>query len=81
MNNAALASAATVEFIVTNSQVAATDTIALSVASGAAAGTAYRCWISGVAAGSFKVAVENRSGGSLSEALILNFAVTKAVSA
>jgi hypothetical protein len=34
--------------------------------------------LSGVANGSFKVCVENRSAGSLSEAVILNFAVLKA---
>jgi hypothetical protein len=81
MSAAALAAAAIVEFTVTNSQVAATDTINLNLASGAATSTAYRYWVSGVAAGSFKVSVENRSGGSLSEALVLNFAVVKAVSA
>jgi hypothetical protein len=81
MNNAALAAAAIVEFTVTDSQVAATDTVNLVLASGAAAGTAYRYWISGIAAGSFKVTVENRSGGSLSEALVFAFAVLKAVNA
>ena len=81
MNNAALASATTTEFVVTNSQVTPSDTVSLNLASGAAAGTTYRYWISAVAAGSFKVAVENRSGGSLSEALILSFAITKAVNA
>jgi hypothetical protein len=81
MHNAALAAAAIVEFMVTNSEVVATDTVNLNWGSGAAASTAYRYWVSGVAAGSFKICVENRSGGSLSEALVLNFAVLKAVSA
>lgn len=81
MNGAALAAAAVVEFTVTNSAVAATDTINLNLASGAAASTAYRYRISAVAAGSFKICVENRSAGSLSEALVLNFAVVKAVAA
>jgi hypothetical protein len=81
MNNAALANGAVVEFTVTNSAVAATDTINLNLASGAATSTAYRYWVSAVAAGSFKIVVENRSGGSLSEALVLTFAVLKAVSA
>ena len=81
MNNAALAAAAVVEFTVTSSAVAATDTVNLNLASGAATSTAYRYWVSAVAAGSFKITVENRSGGSLSEELVLNFAVLKAVSA
>lgn len=78
---AALAAGAVVEFTVANSQVAATDLIRLNLASGPAASSAYRYWVSGVAAGSFKVAIENRSAGSLSEALVLNFAVLKAVNA
>lgn len=81
MNNAALAAAAVVEFTVSNSAVAATDTINLNLASGAATSSAYRYWISAIAAGSFKVCVENRSAGSLSEALIFNFAIVKAVNA
>lgn len=81
MNNAALASAAVVEFTVTNNNVAATDTVNLNLASGAAASISYRYWVSGVAAGSFKICIENRSGGSLSEALVFNYAVLKAVAA
>jgi hypothetical protein len=78
---AALAAAAVVEFPVTNSAVAATDTIALNLKSGAATTSAYRYWVSAISAGSFKVCLENRSAGSLSEALVLNFAVKKAVAA
>jgi len=79
MSNAALAAAAVVSFTVTNSAVAATDTINLNLASGNATAGTYRYWIEGIAAGSFKIVVENRSAGSLSEALILSFAVVKAV--
>jgi hypothetical protein len=81
MNGAALAAAGIVEFTVTNSQVANTDTVNLNLASGATTSSAYRYWVSAVGAGSFKVCVENRSAGSLSEALVLNFAVLKAVTA
>lgn len=81
MSAAALAANAIVEFTVTNSAVAASDTINLNLKSGATASTSYRYWVSGVAAGSFKVCVENRSAGSLSEALVLNFAIVKAVAA
>jgi hypothetical protein len=81
MNAAALAAAGIVSFTVTNSQVAATDTINLNLQSGNATAGTYRYWIDKVAAGSFVVAVENRSAGSLSEALVFNFAVLKAVAA
>jgi hypothetical protein len=78
-NNAALAAAAMVSFTVSNSEVAATDTINLNLQSGNATAGAYRYWIDKVSAGSFVVAIENRSGGSLSEALVFTFAVLKAV--
>lgn len=81
MNNAALAAAGLVSFTVTNSEVAATDTINLNLASGNATAGTYRYWIDKVSAGSFVIAVENRSAGSLSEALVFNFAVVKGVNA
>jgi hypothetical protein len=81
MNGAALAAAGIAEFTVTNSAVAANDTINLNLASGATTSTAYRYWVSRLSAGSFRICVENRSAGSLSEALVLNFAVVKAVNA
>jgi len=72
---------AIVTFTVTNSAVVGTDTINLNLASGNATAGTYRYWVEGVAAGSFKIVVENRSGGALSEALVFNFAVLKAVNA
>ena len=79
MHNASLAAAAVVSFTVTNSAVAATDTINLNLTSGNATAGAYRYWVEGVAAGSFKIVIENRSAGALGEALVLAFAVVKAV--
>ena len=68
-------------FTVTNSAVAATDTVNLNLASGNATAGTYRYWVEGLAAGSFKIVIENRSGGALGEALVFNFAVVKAVAA
>ena len=65
----------------TNSAVAATDTVNLNLASGNATAGTYRYWVEGLAAGSFKIVIENRSGGALGEALVFNFAVLKAVNA
>jgi phosphohistidine swiveling domain-containing protein len=78
-HNGLLAAAAVVEFTVGNSTVAATDTITLNLASGAVSGTTYRYWVSAVAANSFKVCIENRSAGGLSEALVFNFTLAKGV--
>jgi hypothetical protein len=80
-NGASLAAAAVVSFVVNNSQVVATDTINLNLASGNATAGAYRYWVEAIGAGSFKIVIENRSGGALAEALVFNFAVVKAVNA
>jgi hypothetical protein len=81
MNAAALAANAGVSFAVTNSQVAATDTIDLCLASGNAAAGTYNYQVDKVSAGSFVIWVRNISGSSLSEALVFNFSVKKAVAA
>ena len=74
MNNAALANATNVTFTLTNSKISVKDVVVLSVSSGATAG-AYNCWISGKSTGSCTITLRNLSGGSLSEAVVINFAV------
>jgi hypothetical protein len=76
MNAAALADATTVSFTLTNSQIAATDVVILNHASAGTAG-AYTLNAQ-AAAGSASINVRNVSGGSLSEAIVLRFAVIKA---
>lgn len=78
MNGAALAAAAEVSFTVTNSTVASTDVIIVNVQSVGTAG-AYFVTVGAVANGSFSITVGNASAGSLSQALVLNFAVIKSV--
>jgi len=80
MNNAALAAAAEVSFTLTNSVIAATDVVLVSIASGATAG-AYSIQCDATAAGSCRISVGNRNAGSLSEAIVLNFVVFKSVAA
>ena len=74
MNNASLATATNVTFTLTNSLISANDILILNVGSGATAG-AYNCWVSGLSAGAATVTLRNISGGSLSEAVVLNFAL------
>jgi hypothetical protein len=76
MNAAALADATTVSFTLTNSQIEATDVVMLNHASAGTAG-AYTLNAQ-AAAGSASINVRNVSGGSLSEAIVLRFAVIKA---
>jgi hypothetical protein len=80
MNNASLSAAAEVSFTLTNSTIAATDVVMVCIGSGATAG-AYNVQCDAVAAGSCRISVGNMSSGSLSEALVLNFVVIKAVNA
>ena len=79
-SNAALASNAIVSFTVTNSVVGVNDVIDIHRASGGTA-VSYNIWVDSVAAGSFVVAIRNINAASLSEAITLNFIVTKSVTA
>ena len=80
LNNAALAAATSVGFTLSNSAIAATDVIVANIKSGATADS-YTLTVDAVAAGSCRISVRNVSAGSLGEALVLNFAVLKAVAA
>lgn len=75
MNGAALAGGASVSFTVTDSLVTAADVV-LCAASG---NSNYRVECASVAAGSFTVRVTNVTGGSLSDALLVNFIVHRGV--
>lgn len=77
LNNAALASNTTVTFTVTNTVIASTDVVIVNLKSGNATAGTYQVWPEAIATGSFKINVRNISGGSLSEALVLNFAIIK----
>lgn len=75
MNNASLASNTSVSFTVNNSLVSANDTIILNISGGTATAATYNAWVDTLTSGSFTVTVRNISGGSLSEAVIINFAI------
>lgn len=80
MNGAALAAATIVSFTVTNSTVAATDVIhAQHDTIGTIGG--YTVMPNTSAAGSFRLTIRNNTAGSLSEAIVIRFAVIKAVAA
>lgn len=77
MNNAALAAANTVTFVLTNSTIAVTDTVTVSIAGGETTDASYQILPVKVAAGSCKITVWNITNGSLSEALVLQYNVHK----
>ena len=81
MDAATLAHQTPVAFTLTNSAIAATDVVAVSVKSGGTAG-AYLVSAGAVAAGSCSITLFNcQTAGNLSEAVVLSFAVIKAVAA
>lgn len=81
MNAAALAAGAVVSFTLNNSQIAADDELMVRVKSGYATAATYRAWAEGNAAGSRTIVLQNISGGSLSEAVVLGFIIIKGASA
>jgi hypothetical protein len=78
MNNAALATVTNVSFTLTNSYISTNDTVILTQVSGAASPGSYNVWVSSLAAGSCVITVRNITAGTLSEALVLNFALIHA---
>lgn len=74
MNNAALANGGVATFTLTNSLIGANDVVLVSAAGFAGP---YRVTVGNVAAGSCQISIQNSSGGSLSDALKLNFTVFK----
>ena len=73
MNGAALGATTNVTFTLNNSFISDNDVLILNVFGGTAG--SYNVWVSGLAAGSATITVRNITGGSLSEALVLNFAL------
>lgn len=74
----ALAAATSVVFTLTNSTIVAPDMLIVNIKSGATS-LAYQVGVEAVAAGSTNIVLRNVSGGSLSEAVVLSFAVFKGV--
>ena len=79
MSNATLNAATNVAFTMTNSKISTKDLVIVNVAGGVASNVTYNCWVSGHAAGSCAFVLRNISAGSLSEAVVLNFAIIHCV--
>ena len=62
-------------FTLNNTHISAKDTILLTVASGPATAGTYNVFASAVSAGSASITIRNISGGTLAEALVINFAI------
>ena len=75
MNNAALANGASISFTLTNSLISARDVIIVNVAGGATTPGSYTSYVSTIGTGTAVLSLYNISGGSLSEAVVLNYAI------
>jgi hypothetical protein len=79
LNAASLATATTVSFTLTNTTIVATDLLVLNHVSGGTAGAYLLNAQAG--AGSASINVRNVTAGALAEAIVIGFAVIKAVTA
>ena len=75
MNAAALLAATNVSFTLNNSYISSNDIIILTLSGGIATAGTYNCWVNTMSAGSCSITLRNISAGSLSEAVIINFAI------
>ena len=62
-------------FTLNNTRISAKDTILLTVASGPATAGTYNVFASAVSTGAASITIRNISGGTLAEALVINFAI------
>ena len=77
MNGAALAAGTIVSFTVSNTAVEANDLVVLNHLTGGTLG-AYTVNASSMSNGTFQINVRNNTAGSLSEAIVIRFAIIKA---
>jgi len=74
MNAAALASNTAVSFTLNNSYLSSNDIIITNISAGGTSG-AYTTYVSSMTTGSAVITLRNMSAGSLSEAVVINFAI------
>ena len=75
MNNASLATATNATFTLNNSTITAKDAVILTISGGQTTPGSYNVFANAIAAGSVSITLRNISGGSLSEAIVINFSI------
>jgi len=75
MNGASLATATNATFTLNNSFISANDTVILTISGGQATPGSYNVFANNLGTGSVSISLRNISGGSLSEAVVINFAI------
>jgi predicted ThiF/HesA family dinucleotide-utilizing enzyme len=79
MNNASLTTATNATFTLNNSLISANDTVILTISGGQATPGSYNVFANGLSAGSVSISLRNISGGTLSEAVVINFSLIHCV--
>jgi len=79
MNNASLNTATNATFTLNNSFISANDTVILTISGGQATPGSYNVFANSLTAGAVSITLRNISGGSLSEAIVINFAIIHCV--
>jgi hypothetical protein len=75
MNGAALNTATNATFTLNNSTISANDTVILTISGGQATAGSYNAFANALTTGSVSISLRNISGGTLSEAVVINFCV------
>jgi hypothetical protein len=75
MNNASLNTATNATFTLNNALISANDTVILTISGGQATPGSYNVFANSLATGSVSITLRNISGGTLSEAVVINFCI------
>ena len=75
MNNASLATATNATFTLNNALISANDTVILTISGGQATAGSYNVFANSLATGSVSITLRNISGGTLSEAVVINYCI------
>ena len=75
MNGASLATATNATFTLNNSMISVNDAVILTISGGQATPGSYNVFANNLGAGTVSITLRNISGGSLSEAIVINFAI------
>ena len=75
MNGASLTTATNATFTLNNNLISANDTVILTISGGQATAGSYNVFANALTTGSVSITLRNISGGTLSEAVVINFCV------
>lgn len=75
MNAASLAANTAVTFTLNNNLISANDTVILTISGGQTTPGSYNVFANALGTGSVSITLRNISGGTLSEAVVINFAL------